>query len=107
MLDRAAINYMDQPFLNFEAPRSRRTDPPSSHRAAEDLQKSGGAESQRMLCLELVKKYPGRSSKQLSQLSGKDRHMIAKRLPELRDKFQLVRVTQDGKEDQRWWPVEE
>jgi predicted HTH transcriptional regulator len=96
---------MVQPSFNFEAPRSRRNDPASSRRAAEQLQKSGAADSQRQICFELVKKFPGRSSKELAQLSGLDRHMIAKRLPELRDKFKTVRVTQTGKEDQKWWAV--
>ena len=96
---------MTQTSFNFTAPRSRRSDPPSSKRAAEHLHRNGGAASQRMVCLELVKKFPGRSSKQLAELSGLDRHMIAKRLPELRDKFNLVRVTQTGNEDQKWWAV--
>jgi hypothetical protein len=31
--------------------------------------------------------------------------MVAKRLPELRDKFKKVKATQTGKEDQKWWAV--
>ena len=58
----------------------------------------------RVIAMELVEKYPGRSSKQLAELGKVDRYMLAKRLPELRE-MNLVRTTHEGKDDMRWWPV--
>jgi len=81
---------------------SRKTDPESSRRAAREIERSGVLKGQRLLCLELVQKYPGRSSKELSTLGSLDRYQLARRLPEL-VKLNHLRVTQDGVEDQRWW----
>jgi len=93
---------MMQPSFNFGAPRSRRSDPASSRRAAGQLQKSGAADSQRQICFELVKQYPGRSSKELAELGTLDRYQVARSLPEL-EKLNLIRSDEHGKDDLRWY----
>lgn len=95
---------MTQTAFNFEAPRSRRSDPPSSKRAEDQMRKSGALRGQALIAFELVKQFPGRSSLELADLGTLDRFQLARRLPELRE-MGKVRVTQFGKEDQRWWAV--
>ena len=56
-----------QPSFNFEAPRSRRSDPPSSRRAESEMRRSGALKGQRLIALELVKQFPGRSSKRIGE----------------------------------------
>ena len=93
---------MNQACLNFETPRSRKADPPGSARAERSMQASGAMRGQRLLTLELVKKFPGRSSKELATLGTLDRYQLARRLPELVE-LGHVRVTQHQAEDQKWW----
>ena len=81
---------------------SRKTDPESSRRAAREIEQSGVLKGQRKICLELVNQYPGRASRELSQLGTLDRYQLARRLPEM-VKENHLRVTQEGSEDQRWW----
>jgi hypothetical protein len=93
---------MTQPSFNFEVPRSRRTDPLSSKRAEDQMRRSGALKGQRLIALELVKQFPGRSSKELAKLGTLDRYQLARRLPELVS-LGHVRVTQTGNDDQKWW----
>jgi hypothetical protein len=86
-------------------PRSRTKDPSSSKRAEEDAKRSGVMRGGRVLAMELVEKYPGRTSKQLAELGTLDRYQLARRLSDLRG-LKLVHTTQDRKEDLRWWPNE-
>ena len=81
---------------------SRKTDPESSKRAAREIERSGALKGQRKICLDLVTRYPGKTSKELATLGSLDRYQIARRLPELA-KMKHLRVTQEGSEDQRWW----
>ena len=94
---------MTQLALTYEAPRSRRKDPPSSHRAENEIRGSGAMRGQRLICLTLVEQYPGRTSKELAELGTLDRYQLARRLPELHE-MHLVRTTQEGNADIRWWP---
>lgn len=75
---------------------SRKTDPLSSKRAAKEIERTGTLKGQRLIALELVKQFPGRSSKELSKLGTLDRYQLARRLPEL-EVMKHVRVTQTGK----------
>lgn len=59
---------------------------------------------QALIALELVKQFPGRSSKELADLGTLDRFQLARRLPELKA-MGKVRTTQTGKDDQKWWAV--
>lgn len=83
--------------------RSRTSDPLSSKKAEEDCKRSGVMRGQRVLAMELVEKFPGRTSKQLADLGTLDRYQLAKRLPELRE-LKLVRTTHEGSSELRWWP---
>jgi hypothetical protein len=84
-------------------PRSRTKDPESSKRAEAEVKRSGAMSGGRKLALDLVTQYPGRSSKQLAELGQADRHMIARRLADLRH-MKLVHTTQNGRDDMQWWP---
>ena len=93
-----------QPSFNFypDAPRARRSDPLSSHRAADEV--APHLSGQRRAVWEALKKHPGRSSKELSEVSNLDRYMIARRLPEL-EQFGLVSRVGSGSRDVRWFVV--
>lgn len=95
---------MNQAAFNFEAPRSRRKDPPSSRRAEDQMKRSGAMRGQALIAFKLVKQFPGRSSKELAKLGTLDRFQLARRLPELKA-MGKVRTTQTGKDDQKWWAV--
>lgn len=90
--------------LTFDKPRSRRTDPASSHRAEERVRASGAMRGQRKIAFELVKQYPGKSSKELAKLGTLDRYQLARRLSDLYH-MKLVTRTENGSDDVRWWPV--
>lgn len=64
-------------------PIARKSDEPTSHAAAREVTESGRREGQLLAVLALVRKYPGRTSLELASLSKLDRHVIARRLPEL------------------------
>jgi len=84
--------------------RARRVDPASSHAAAEDLEESGRAARQAALVLDLVRRWPGSTSKELAQRGGVDRYLVARRLPELAAAGEVERVGGATKRELRWWP---
>jgi hypothetical protein len=86
-------------------PRSRHSDPRSSSRAATDMRRSGVSRGQALVTLELVRTYPGMTSRELGQQGGLNRYQIARRLPELRAAG-LVRSVEEGSHDARWFPVD-
>lgn len=63
--------------------RARVGDPASSHRAAYEVTASGRAGSQRQQVYDALVRWDGSSSKQLAHLSGLDRFLVARRLPEM------------------------
>lgn len=67
--------------LQFDRPRSRRSDPLSSHVAGIDAAKF--ARSQAAKVLRAVLAFPGLTAKQLAERAGLDRYMVARRAPEL------------------------
>ena len=85
-------------------PMARATDHDSSHAAADKLEASGKAQAQRNLVLSLVQRWPGMSSGQLARLAGVDRHMVARRCPELRTEGRVTAQKAPGREIS-WWPV--
>lgn len=94
------------------SPLARRTDPQSSHSAAEEVTRSGKREGQVLAVLALVRKYPGSTSLELAKHSvGLDRYVTARRLPEL-EKQGLVRkgderpCTINGRSMVTWWPTD-
>lgn len=78
-----------QSAFDFASPRARNTDPMSSHEAAE-RQRHGRANTDAMAVLACVKAMQGATSAELAAFYGLDRHMIARRLPDLEER-QLVR----------------
>lgn len=87
----------------FDPPRARRSDPLSSHEAADKVSRSGRARLQAQHALALVREYPGSTSKELAELSGMDRYALARRLPEL-EQGGLITRTSEGSKELRWWP---
>ncbi len=66
------------------APIHRATDPATSKQASRTYTKTGQRDSDKQRVLAAVVQYPNRTSKELAQLTGIDRHLLAKRLPDLR-----------------------
>ena len=91
---------------------ARNTDPSTSHQAADEVEASGRAASQRHLCLLEVWKKPGRTAAEIAQAANLERHVPSRRLPELR-KAGLVRAGEDrvcavtGNPSMTWFPVKE
>lgn len=73
----------EQMTLLSRTPASRAGDPSSSHDAEAEINRTGQRASQQHRVLAAVRRYPGRTSAELARLTGMDRHMVAKRLPEL------------------------
>ncbi len=94
---KANTHQVHQPGLFDTHPMARRGDHDSSHQAADAHQASGRADSERQTALRLVKRYPGLTSKLLAEKSGIDRHVLARRLPELADRGLIEKVKQPGK----------
>lgn len=65
--------------------RARHHDPASSKVAAHDMTATGRAKKQRAAVLRMVEETPGLTSAELAERHKADRHMLARRLPELRD----------------------
>ena len=70
---------------NQRSPIARKSDPESSHLAANEITKSGLRDSQKEIVLVAVKKYIGATSAEIAARFGFDRYMVAKRLPELEE----------------------
>lgn len=93
--------------------RARRSDPDSSHRAADEGEQSGRIARRLAAALEAVRRFPGATSAELAELAaapdgldvGSWRVELRRRLPELRDRG-LVKRTRLGKADRRWWLAE-
>lgn len=106
----AQLDAFGPPRLLADTPRARNTDPETSHLAADDLKASGRLAAQQQLILTAVQRYPGRTSRELAAEINADRHMVARRLPEL----EPVHVTKGAarpctqSETRRpavtWWP---
>lgn len=67
------------------SPASATADPPTSHAAELEINQSGLRDRQALQVLEAVRQWPGRTSRELAAVSGLERHLVARRLPELRD----------------------
>ena len=77
---------MNQLSLNFDdglRARSRTTDPASSREAAEKIASSGQLTRQCIVVLDALQRFPNSTSAELSEHAGLDRHMVARRLPDL------------------------
>src|SRR5688500_553962 len=65
---------------------AKNSDPVTSHEAARAIIATGDRAYQQHLAYSAVRAYPGRTSLELSALSGQDRYRLARRLPELIDR---------------------
>ncbi|WP_164272439.1 winged helix-turn-helix domain-containing protein [Stenotrophomonas sp. B1-1] len=89
---------------------ARSTDPSSSHAAASDLIATGKLLDQQTQAAAAVRRHPGQSSLHLASLTGLDRHMLGRRLPELARQGTIWRgpaapCATTGKSACTWWPV--
>jgi hypothetical protein len=69
--------------LSLFSPIARKTDPVTSHIAAQEITHEGTREKQAAIVLDLVRRYPGNTSMELSQYCNLDRYQIARRLADL------------------------
>ncbi|MBI1374088.1 MAG: winged helix-turn-helix domain-containing protein [Phycisphaera sp.] len=63
---------------------ARKNDPITSHQAADEVEASGRAASQRHRCLLEVWKKPGQTAAEIAVAADLQRHVPSRRLPELR-----------------------
>jgi hypothetical protein len=68
-----------------KAPIVGSKDPVTSALAARELEESGARDSQKREVYFAVKQYPDRTSAELAVITGMDRYMLARRLPDLRE----------------------
>jgi len=72
--------------------RARRTDPPSSHLAAEEVEQTGKAETQKAQVLKALQSVAGSlTSLEIAQLFNLSRYDVARRLPELERDGKVLR----------------
>jgi len=89
---------------------SRASDPETSMEAADQVESSGKAGRQRMICLKYVKENPGQTAAEIAREAGLERHVPSRRLPELRPKYvknghaRVCMVT--GSKSMTWYPVQ-
>lgn len=91
---------------------ARTNDPPTSHQAADDVERSGRAASQRHLCLLEVWKKPGQTAAEIAVDTDLERHIPSRRLPELRSAGQVINGPQrncsvTGNSSMTWLPAGE
>jgi len=94
--------------LQCVSAKARRTDPDTSHEAARRADKFA-ATGQRVRCLECVEGHHGLTSGEMADLLGVDRHVPARRLPELRDAGLVKSLAprkcrSRGSTSLTWWP---
>lgn len=89
---------------------ARNTDPDTSHEAARDLVDSGTQAQQQAQVESALRQHPGLTSRELAFSAGLDRHMVARRLPELEAEGLAVHgapriCSMSRKRCQTWLPV--
>lgn len=94
-----------------ETPIARSSDPESSHRAAAEITASGRRQQQITMVINMVRKFPGMTSMELAGMTGEDRYVIARRLPEAVTAGAICKGQQracsvTGKLALTWWPVD-
>lgn len=89
---------------------ARHADISTSHAAAGFIAASGIQKDQQSKAAAAVKLHPGLTSMKLAQVTGLDRYMLARRLPELLKAEQVWRgpampCPVSGRSACTWWPV--
>lgn len=74
--------FAQRPSRAVHTPAARRTDPASSHQAAEIHTLSGKRGQQQDQAAAAVRQFPGCTSFELAMRTDLDRYMLARRLPE-------------------------
>lgn len=87
---------------------ARTTDPITSHLSAAEIIASGCASKQRRRAAAAVRNHPGRTSLELSRVTGIDRHELARRLKECESEGMVKRgdhrrCTVSGRQSLTWW----
>lgn len=104
------MSVSEQLSLLARTPASRSTDPDSSHDAAAENTRSGARASQQHRVLMWVRRWPGRTSREIAALANVDRYMVARRLPELEPthirKGDLRKCAVTHTKAVTWWPNE-
>lgn len=87
-------------------PIAAKADPPSSSKAAAELTRSGNRQRQIDRVVELVRRWPGCTSRELSEQSGCDRYMVARRLPDARTQGLVANPLSDVVKDGKRQPLQ-
>ncbi|MFW6340673.1 MAG: MarR family transcriptional regulator [Wenzhouxiangella sp.] len=99
---------MNQTTLHFP-PASRRTDPQTSRGAEAEINATGERAKQQKVVLQMLHRYPGRTSRELATVTGLDRYLVARRLPELEPELarrgEAKRCSVGGRAAITWWPA--
>jgi len=98
--------------MSVQTPATHKHDPETSHAAEREITASGRRACQQELVIRLVEHLPGRTSRELADLTGCDRYIIARRLPECETAGKVRRGRQrptagGGRSAVTWWPVED
>jgi DNA-binding MarR family transcriptional regulator len=102
--------YKDSRAQLVRTPRSRSTDGYGSTDAEARINRNGTAASQQRTVLRAFVRHPGATTKEIAQLEGLDRVMVARRTPELAEIY-LHRIepppgTPRDQRELRWMPTE-
>jgi len=99
-----------RPQRRVETPAARRTDPVTSHQAAEHITRSGKRGLQQAQAAAAVRAFPGCTSFELAMRSHIDRYVMARRLPECvtagavrKGDARTCSIT--GRQALTWWPT--
>jgi len=89
---------------------ARSTDPSTSHEAANRVVASGKQRAQQATTESAVRRHPGLTSMKLAEVTGLDRYMLARRLPELAKEGRVWRGPKvlcpiSETSACTWWPV--
>ena len=95
----------EQTAFNFEPSRlARRTDPRSSHAAAKKMVDTGAIRGQALTTHNALKRYPCNTTKTLADVSGLDRYMLARRMPDLWKAGLALRIER-RENDTLWYAI--
>ena len=91
-------------------PLARNTDPMTSHQAAEDAAKSGRVVSHIDRIVSAIKEHPGKTSAELAQITGLERHEAARRTSDAHALAMVVKgrarkCSLSNRNAMTWWPV--
>lgn len=86
-------------------PRARREDPLSSHAAADALERSGRGAAQMTATLRAIAEHPGRTTRELAEITGLDRYMLGRRAADLARAGRIRRTEETPGAELRLWIV--